>query len=142
MYSREQIEDLRQLDMKKYQLESDLSKVNEEIEKKQKECNHITVITKNADENSLMLVQFQCLFCKKNMEKISDLFIDARNYGKECYDPFDVVQTTALGIIKTNKDITDGELTNKLNGIISASKSEDLGEEYIKSEKEKSKVKK
>ena len=65
-----------------------------------------------------------------------------REYGKDCYDPFDIVQTTALGIIKTNPNITEEDLTNKLNMIVKEEQKENLSEEKINDEKQKSKVKK
>ena len=111
--------------------ETDLLRALYNVKKEKKDiektCNHVNVYL----GHSLGDYVSRCLFCggdhyAENIINASEFLPQYDiNDPEQCQMKFEQIQTIALGILKTNKDITIEELIDKLNEIMSIEKDND-----------------
>ena len=120
-----------ELNNKKHSLLHTLLKLKKDINSIEKTCNHVNVYLGHSLGHSLDDCVSRCLFCggthyAENIINASEFLpqYDVTD-PEQCQMKFEQIQTIALGILKTNKDITIEELIDKLNEIMSIEKAND-----------------
>lgn len=129
----EKIEYIRQLEIKKVELEKELSNVNKSIEEQKSSCLHVGVDLGYYGLYPSTGNKCRCLIC--GMGKGKEYFyepkyiVDASNYlphynikdEEQCNNKFDFIQILATGLLKENPDMSRQELVYRLKNFIQKS---------------------
>lgn len=123
------LEYTRDLNESKKKLENALKELNEKIEDNQNNCEeHVTLIMRAPEGFPYYGHKFRCLFCGQYTTVASKLSVDVRNYLNEVYDDmidsqreekFDLIQTMAIGIMRSHPEMSKEEFVCAFNKIIS-----------------------
>ena len=121
------------LDEEKAQLESMLAVVKNKINSQRKKCSHISVNLGSYNMYSTPDEESCCLLCGKGKNRefyYSPVnVVHAEDYlpqynisdNRQCNAKFEHIQTIAIGILKDNPEMSNKELTDKLNDLIKKS---------------------
>ena len=116
---------------------NELLRMVEDIKMRQfdhmEDCEHISVDQKAPDIFPHYGHHFRCLLCEKHLGMRTPLFIDATHYLEDLYsdlipnerdEKFDNIQTLALGLWRENPLMSQQELVDHVNTLISENKNE------------------